>query len=48
MDYAQHLAGFANILEQKRLVTGLELDGFAGSCWGRHRLPGAYIGISPF
>ena len=24
MDYAQHLAGFANILEQKRLVTGLE------------------------
>ena len=24
MDYAQHLAEFANILEQKRLVTGLE------------------------
>lgn len=24
MDYAEHLAGFANILEQKRLVTGLE------------------------
>ena len=39
MDYAQQLAFFANILEQKRLVTALEgnasmIDRHSGQSWG--------------